>query len=163
MWPPPSHTGVVHCAGDSRVQTTLSRRSSLFRTRKLLRRLPVRSGPDATCLAPCVRAALGVTRQLTRLPRGFALVATIPSEGKLPERVKGQVSFDDYLQLVATYCLFNREDMLMCTCACGDPGRSQAVCAARGHVLTQRHAMRPGAMRPGPQSAFKPLTRTLVA
>lgn len=34
--------------------------------------------------------------------------------GKLPERVKGQISFDDYIQLIATYCLFNREDMLMC-------------------------------------------------
>ena len=40
------------------------------------------------------------------------------TEGKLPERVKGQVSFDDFVQLIATYCLFNREDMLMCTCRC---------------------------------------------
>lgn len=38
------------------------------------------------------------------------------TEGKLPERVKGQVSFDDFVQLIATYCLFNREDMLMCAC-----------------------------------------------
>lgn len=43
----------------------------------------------------------------------YETAAANAPEGKLPERVKGHISFDDYIQLVATYCLFNREDMLM--------------------------------------------------
>ena len=39
------------------------------------------------------------------------------TEGHLPDRVTGRVSLDDYLQIVTTYCMYSREDILMCRCS----------------------------------------------